>query len=173
MLVYWSVKVGDTVSKIATKVRVERNTRTEKEQHRLLTKPHSRRRFRFRRLMLLLPIASMGLVYLPTFWLIFLGFHVGKYTSPMDALCNGKNPPLRPRIFLLEASDLWLHSFGFHLSTMTTTIVNVLAQKIAWNLAFEQEFLLHLTGMHNSKMQKIELWTLKSNIIILIAQHII
>jgi len=84
-----------------------------------------------------------------------------------------KNPPLRPRIFLLEASDLWLHSFGFHLSTMTTTIVNVLAQKIAWNLAFEQEFLLHLTGMHNSKMQKIELWTLKSNIIILMAQHII
>ena len=28
----------------------------------------------------------MGMVYLPIHeWLIFLGFHVGKYTSPMDA----------------------------------------------------------------------------------------
>jgi len=29
------------------------------------------------------PIGSMGLVYLPTFWLIFM-VNVGKYTSPMD-----------------------------------------------------------------------------------------
>ena len=29
------------------------------------------------------PIGSMGLVYLPTL-VDFYGFHVGKYTSPMD-----------------------------------------------------------------------------------------
>ena len=31
------------------------------------------------------PIASMGLVYSPTWMVDLYGFHVGKYTSPMDA----------------------------------------------------------------------------------------
>ena len=29
---------------------------------------------------------SMGLVYLPTWMVHFYGFHVGKYTSPMDGM---------------------------------------------------------------------------------------
>ena len=32
------------------------------------------------------PIPSMGLVYLPAWIVDFYGFHVGKYTSPMDAV---------------------------------------------------------------------------------------
>ena len=35
---------------------------------------------------LLVPIGSMGLVYLPTWMVDFYGFHVGKYTSPMDTM---------------------------------------------------------------------------------------
>ena len=30
------------------------------------------------------PIASMGMVYLPTWMVDFYGFHVGKYTIPMN-----------------------------------------------------------------------------------------
>ena len=37
------------------------------------------------------PIASMGLVYLPTFsWLIFMVFHVGKYTIVPWILWEGE-----------------------------------------------------------------------------------
>ena len=32
------------------------------------------------------PIPSMGLVYLPTWMVVCYGFHVGKYTSPMDPM---------------------------------------------------------------------------------------
>ena len=32
---------------------------------------------------------SMGLVYLQYIWLIFYGFHVGKYISPMDPMGDG------------------------------------------------------------------------------------
>ena len=105
MLVYWSVKVGNIVSKIATKVRAERNTRTEKEQHRLLTKPHSRRRFSIPKIHVVVTYSIHGTGIFTYILVDFSGFHVGKYTSPKDAVCNGKNPPLRPRDF--SVGSIW------------------------------------------------------------------
>ena len=35
---------------------------------------------------LYLPIGSMGLMYLPSFVVDLYGFHVGKYTSPMNPM---------------------------------------------------------------------------------------
>ena len=39
-----------------------------------------------------IPIGAMGMVYLPTWMVDFYGFHVGKYTSPMDGM-GFMNPP--------------------------------------------------------------------------------